>query len=118
MLRWMLLALLVAAAALGIAAYFTEPPRLLSIADGVMGGGRGTRQTGDGIAFGTTGQKLDVWRPASRVGEPRPVVIFYYGGGWAHGDRDPLRIAAEFGDMIARPAHRLRGILHERREPH
>ena len=94
MIRWMLVAVLVIAAALGIAAYRTEPPRLLSILDGAMGGGRGTRQMGDGIAFGTTGQTLDVWRPASRVGEPRPVVIFYYGGGWAHGTRGAYAFAA------------------------
>ncbi|MES2336579.1 MAG: alpha/beta hydrolase [Pseudomonadota bacterium] len=94
MMRWILLTLLGVVAALGIAAYFTEPPRLLSILDGAMGGGRGTRQMGDGIAFGTTGQALDVWRPASRVGEPRPVIVFYYGGGWAHGDRGAYAFAA------------------------
>lgn len=94
MRRWILLAVLAIVAVLGIAAWNTEPPRLLSILDGAMGGGRGTRQMGAGIAFGTAGQTLDVWRPGSRVGEPRPVVIFYYGGGWAHGTRDAYAFAA------------------------
>ena len=94
MIRWILIGLIAILAALGIAAYRTEPPKLLSILDGAMGGGRGTRQMGDGIAFGTHGQRLDVWRPGSRVGEPRPVVIFYYGGGWAHGTRGAYAFAA------------------------
>jgi acetyl esterase/lipase len=94
MIRWVLLAALAIVAVLGIAAWRTEPPKLLSILDGAMGGGRGTRQVGDGIAFGTTGQTLEVWRPAARVGEPRPVVIFYYGGGWAHGTRGAYAFAA------------------------
>jgi len=93
-MRWVVAGLLVLIAALGIAAYRTEPPKLLSILDGVIGGGRGTRQMGDGIAFGTHGQRLDVWRPGSRVGEPRPVLIFYYGGGWVHGTRDAYAFAA------------------------
>ena len=94
MKRAILAAVVVMVLVLGVAAWQTEPPRLLSILDGVMGGGRGTRQMGDGIAFGTTGQRLDVWRPASRVGEPRPVVIFFYGGGWAKGDRGAYAFAA------------------------
>jgi hypothetical protein len=49
--RWILLAVVAVVIVLAITIYRTEPPRLLSILDGVMGGGRGTRQMGDGIAF-------------------------------------------------------------------
>lgn len=94
MLRWVIAGLALVVVAVGIAAWRTEPPKLLSILDGVMGGGRGTRQMGSGIAFGTHGQRLDVWRPASRVGEPRPVIVFYYGGGWVKGTRDGYAFAA------------------------
>lgn len=87
--------LLVLALALGTVAYTTEPPRLLSWADAAMGGGRGTELAGDAIPFGTAGQTLDVWRPASaRTNARLPVLIFWYGGGWVHGDRRAYAFAA------------------------
>lgn len=79
---------------LGILVANTQPPKLLSVLDGVVGGGRGTRQMGDAIPFGRHGQRLDVWRPASRKGEPRPVLVFFYGGGWVKGTRDAYAFAA------------------------
>ena len=83
--------------ALGIAAAMTSPPGLLSFLDGMVGGGRGTHRTGDGLPFGTHGQTLDVWQPQPPPGgEPRrglPVVIFWYGGGWAHGNRGAYAFA-------------------------
>lgn len=92
------LAVIVAVVALlGVAAWRTEPPKLLSIIDGLAGGGRGTRMTGDGIAFGSHGQRLDVWRPAPgwRTASGRlPVVVFLYGGGWVKGSRDAYAFAA------------------------
>lgn len=87
-------ATLVVLLALGIAAYFTEPPRLLSFADAAMGGGRGVERPGSALPFGTTGQTLDVWRPANAGARKLPVLIFYYGGGWAHGDRRAYAFAA------------------------
>ena len=44
-----------------------------------------------GIAFGPHGQTLDVWMPSEKADAPRPVLIFYYGGGWVKGR------AAEYG---------------------
>ena len=94
MRRWAL-ALLVVVVVAAIAAWRTEPPRLLSILDAAFGGGRGAQLAGDAVAFGTTGQTLDVWRPASAATETaRPVLIFYYGGGWVHGDRRAYAFAA------------------------
>ncbi len=81
--------------ALGAVAYNTEPPRLLSWADAAMGGGRGAELVGDAVPFGTTGQMLDVWRPSSGTPAARPpVLIFWYGGGWVHGDRRAYAFAA------------------------
>lgn len=37
------------------------------------------------IAFGAHGQTLDVWMPATQSSALRPVIIFYYGGGWVKG---------------------------------
>ena len=93
MRRWLAaLAVLVVGAA--IAAWFTEPPRLLSIADAAVGGARGVQLSGNAIGFGSTGQTLDVWRSASPAKAARPVIIFYYGGGWVHGDRRAYAFAA------------------------
>lgn len=81
--------------ALAAAAYFfVEPPRLLSWADRVAGGGYGARLVADDVAFGTTGQTLDVWTPAAPAATPRPVLVFFYGGGWVHGDRRAYDFAA------------------------
>lgn len=81
-------------AALGIAVSRTSPPGLLSFLDGAMGGGRGVEQVGKGIAFGTHGQRLDVWRPTKHGRQPLPVLIFWYGGGWVKGSRDAYAFAA------------------------
>ena len=93
-MRRFFLGVLLIAAALGIVAYRTEPPRLLSWADWAEGGGRGVELAGDAVRFGTTGQTLDVWRPAATAGARLPVLIFWYGGGWVHGDRRAYAFAA------------------------
>ncbi|WP_336973785.1 alpha/beta hydrolase [Sphingobium aromaticiconvertens] len=80
--------------ALGVAASLTSPPMLLSILDGVMGGGLGVERVGQGIAFGTHGQRLDVWRATQRGKQPLPVLIFWYGGGWVKGTREAYAFAA------------------------
>ena len=89
-------AAIVAAVALtlGAIAWSTEPPRLLSWADWLVGGGRGTDLVAAAVPFGSTGQTLDVWRPAGPVRAKLPVVVFYYGGGWVHGDRRAYAFAA------------------------
>ncbi|MES2754998.1 MAG: alpha/beta hydrolase [Pseudomonadota bacterium] len=94
MIRRLLGVALLLAGALAAVAYTTEPPRLLSWADRAYGGGSGVELVGEAIPFGTTGQTLDVWRPATSSPAPRPVIIFYYGGGWVHGDRGAYAFAA------------------------
>ena len=74
--------------------FLVEPPRALSWADWAMGGGRGVELVGDAIPFGTSGQTLDVWRAQGAGPARRPVLIFYYGGGWVHGDRRAYAFAA------------------------
>ncbi|WP_425229376.1 alpha/beta hydrolase [Sphingomonas sp.] len=87
----LLVALLVVA---GVVAWNTEPPRLLSWADRIAGGGRGVRLVADDVPFGTTGQTLDIWAPDAPAAGPRPVLIWFYGGGWVHGDRRAYDFAA------------------------
>lgn len=88
------LAALAIVAGLGIMVAFTSPPALLSLLDGVMGGGSGAIRTASAVPFGTHGQTLDIWRPAGAAVPNRPVVIFWYGGGWVKGDRRAYSFAA------------------------
>ncbi|WP_375396845.1 alpha/beta hydrolase [uncultured Sphingomonas sp.] len=105
-------ALLIAASlvTLGIAVATVSPPGLLSFLDGVSGGGRGTARAGAGVAFGTKGQRLDVWRPADKRPRHLPVVIFWYGGGWVKGDRAAYAFAArayaKAGFVVVMPDYR------------
>jgi len=89
---------------------FTSPPKLLSIIDGVAGGGAGTKRVGTAIAFGEHGQTLDVWTPGQRTDSPRPVIVFFHGGGWVKGDRDAYafvgRAFASRGFVVVIPDYR------------
>ena len=50
--------------------------------------GDGARLAGSGASFGPEPrQRLDVWVPRERMAAARPVVIFFYGGGWTMGER-------------------------------
>ncbi len=102
------LALLVAVIA-GLLA-FTSPPRLLSVYDRVSGGTSGARQIAEGVAFGSHGQSLDIWAPDSVPAGRLPVVIFWYGGGWAKGDRASYAFAgralAREGFLVVIPDYR------------
>jgi acetyl esterase/lipase len=40
-------------------------------------------------------QTLDVYTPTSSSAQPRPVVVFFYGGGWESGRRGDYRFVAE-----------------------
>ena len=93
-LRWVLVALLAAAVVFGIWYKTTPPPTQLSQLDALLGGGAGVERVAEGVAFGAHGQKLDVWRPTGAAGAPRPVIVFYYGGGWHAGTRDGYAFAA------------------------
>ncbi len=66
-------------------------PSLLNGIDRVAGS-RGAERVADGIAFGTHGQRLDVWQPAQGR-SLRPIVVFLYGGGWEAGRRQDYGFA-------------------------
>lgn len=96
-------------AAIGGFLAFTSPPRLLSHYDRAIGGTSGAVQLAEGLAFGTQGQSLDVWAPEKREGR-YPVVVFWYGGGWAKGDRASYAFAgralARAGFIVVVPDYR------------
>ena len=87
------LLVLAVVAALGLAVALTSPPGLLSALDALAGGGRGTRRVGEAVPFGRHSEALDVWLPTAGASGLRPVVIFWYGGGWAHGSRGAYAFA-------------------------
>ncbi|MFM7376887.1 MAG: alpha/beta hydrolase [Erythrobacter sp.] len=98
------------AAAVGGVLAVTSPPRLLSWYDRVTGGASGTRLVAEGVAFGSHGQSLDIWKPQAAAAGKLPVVIFWYGGGWAKGDRTSYAFAgralAREGFLVVIPDYR------------
>ena len=96
-------------AAVGGFLAFTAPPRLLSHYDRVTGGTAGATLVAEGVAFGSHGQSLDIWAPEGATAD-RPVVIFWYGGGWAKGDRTSYAFAgralARAGFVVVVPDYR------------
>ncbi|MGN6497647.1 MAG: alpha/beta hydrolase [Tsuneonella sp.] len=71
----------------------------------------GVQRSGKGIAYGPDPrQRLDVYEPAARTG-PRPVIVFFYGGSWASGNRAGYgfvgRALAARGFVVVVPDYRL-----------
>lgn len=89
---------------------FISPPRLLSHYDRITGGSSGARLAAEGVSFGSHGQSLDIWAPEGRASDKLPVVIFWYGGGWAKGDRASYAFAgralAREGFIVVIPDYR------------
>lgn len=88
-----------------------SPPALLSLLDRVAGGGRGAERVASAVPFGSQGQTLDVWAPdAAAASSPRPVLIWWYGGGWVKGDRAAYAFAgrafARAGYLVVIPDYR------------
>jgi acetyl esterase/lipase len=88
------------------------PPKQLDILDSFWAGGPRADRIVEGQVFDpATGLSLDIWAPADADPKaPRPVIIFYYGGGWANGERDHYGFAgrafAEAGFVTVVPDYR------------
>jgi acetyl esterase/lipase len=93
----------------GIGLYFYSPALLVDSIDRIASRSD-MKKTGDGIAFDDKGNRLDIWAPASKADSPRPVLVFFYGGGWAHGTRTEYSYAArpfvEAGYIVVLPDYR------------
>ena len=110
-MKWLVASgVLVALLAVGAAIALTSPPKLLSIVDRVAGGGSDAQRAGTAIAFGGHAQTLDVWVPKQPRDAPRPVIVFFHGGGWVKGDRDAYAFAgrafASRGFVVVIPDYR------------
>lgn len=111
MRRAALLGVVALAGLIGGVFAFVSPPRLLSHYDGLAGGREGSYPAATGVPFGSHGQSLDIWAPnAMPADAPLPVVVFWYGGGWAKGDRASYAFAgralAKAGFLVVIPDYR------------
>ena len=110
MLRALALGVVALVAVIGGMFAFVSPPRLLSHYDRLAGGREGSQPLAEGVPFGSHGQRLDIWGPNDLSGAPLPVVIFWYGGGWAKGDRASYAFAgralAKAGFIVVIPDYR------------
>lgn len=72
----------------------------------------GVRLAARGVAYGEDArQRLDVYAPSGAGGEPRPVIVFFYGGSWNSGVREGYgfvgRALAAAGFVVVIPDYRL-----------
>ena len=84
-----LLAIVLLAAPLALVgcAYVRSPPSALNLIDGLYPRAGDVQRVGDGIAFTPAGTRLDIWADVADTGEGKPVLVFFYGGGWMKGER-------------------------------
>jgi len=71
---------------------------------------RNVRRLATALAFGPDpAHRLDLYGPATPG--PRPVIVFFYGGAWAEGDRRDYAFAARalaaLGNIVALPDYRV-----------
>lgn len=83
---------------IGLGLFMTEvePPHQLDLINRLVPGDSGVDRVAEGVVFDPdTGLKLDVWAPAAPAAAKRPVLVFFYGGGWANGARAHYGFAAK-----------------------
>jgi acetyl esterase/lipase len=103
---------LVLALALGGFYLLVAPPRQLDLVDRLWAGDGGARRVAQDVAYGGEGrQKLDVYDNPGAGERPKPVLVFFYGGGWRGGDKDHYGFAARAyaakGFLVIVPDYRL-----------
>ena len=103
----LVVALLVGAGGL----YLYSPPKGLDVLNSLYPGDRGVVRVASGVRFkpGPRG-RLDVWA-LPRTDQRRPVLVFFYGGGWAKGAREEYGFVAKAyaarGFVVVVPDYRL-----------
>ncbi len=95
--------------ATGIGLFLYSPALLVDSIDRVASRTDLTK-VADGLGFDDKGNKLDIWSSAAPAAKPRPVLVFFYGGGWANGTRTEYSYAArpfvEAGYIVVLPDYR------------
>jgi acetyl esterase/lipase len=94
---------------LGVGLYFYSPAMLVDRIDRLVSRSAMVK-TADAIVFDDRGNRLDIWASTAKPAKPRPVLVFFYGGGWAHGTRTEYSYAArpfvEAGYIVVLPDYR------------
>ena len=90
MIKYILLTLIVVAAACGLWFWSKSDPQKLDFADRIApGAAEVTAAPETGITYGADArQKLDIYTPADEDRSLRPVLIFFHGGAWRDGERE------------------------------
>jgi acetyl esterase/lipase len=95
--------------ATGIGLFLYSPALLVDSIDRVASRADAAK-VADGIRFDDKGNQLDIWSTAAPAAKPRPVLVFFYGGGWANGTRTEYSYAArpfvEAGYIVVLPDYR------------
>jgi acetyl esterase/lipase len=95
--------------ATGIGLYLYSPAMLVDSIDRIASRSD-MAKVADGVAFDSNGNRLDIWASSDKPQKPRPVLVFFYGGGWAHGTRTEYSYAArpfvEAGYIVVLPDYR------------
>ena len=98
--------------ATGIGLFLYSPALLVDSIDRVASRTDASK-VADGIRFDDKGNQLDIWStaaPTAKAATPRPVLVFFYGGGWANGTRTEYSYAArpfvEAGYIVVLPDYR------------
>lgn len=96
MLRTIIGVIVAIAVALLIFTRVAEPPQQLDFLNSFTPGDSDVERVAEGQVFSTKNAlKLDVWAPKASGTKPKPVLIFFYGGGWANGARAHYGFAAK-----------------------
>ncbi len=106
-LKWTSL-ILVLVIATGAGLFFYSPALLVDTVDRIASRADVVK-VADGVQFDKH-NKLDIWSTAAKSKTPKPVLVFFYGGGWANGDRREYSYAArpfvEAGYIVVLPDYR------------
>ncbi len=95
--------------AVGVGLFLYSPAMLVDTIDRIVSR-TDVVKVADGVSFGVHKNKLDIWSTSSKSKAPRPVLVFFYGGGWANGTRTEYSYAArpfvEAGYIVVLPDYR------------
>ncbi len=113
-MRWILILAIIIAASGAAYWWFTSLPsaKQLDMADSFFSDEAEYELVGDDITYATNNRNdLDIWTAKDGAEEPKPVLIFFYGGSWNSGEKDHYGFAAKAyaarGFLVVLPNYRL-----------
>jgi len=108
LLKWLCF-FIILVGVVGAGLFFYSPALLVDTIDRIASRAD-VIKVANGVSFDSNGNKLDIWSISAKPDEPRPVLVFFYGGGWAHGLRTEYSYAArpfvEAGYIVVLPDYR------------